>query len=140
MSWLMKNAPKLWWSEWGSQDVWRRSHERGFPGWSQKPSSRVQIQIPRWLAGSNLVFRRVRQLWDSLKRKGKVQRKETYKRTSRQQKPMVGYYEGKNTYVQRVVKSCGRSLRRFLQTRPKTIISKYLMLIEQYFFADLINA
>ena len=71
---------------------------------------------------------------------GKIQRKETYKRTSRQQKPMVGYYEGKNTYVQRVVKSCGRSLRHFLQTRPKIIISKYLMLIEQYFFADLINA
>ena len=55
MSWLMKNAPKLWWNEWGNQDVWRRSHERGVPGWSQKPSSRVQIQIPRWLAGSNLV-------------------------------------------------------------------------------------
>ena len=41
--------------------------------------------------------------------------------------------KGENTYVQRVVKSCGRSLRRFLQTRPKTIISEYLMLIEQYF-------
>ena len=25
---------------------------------------------------------------------GKIQRKETYKRTSRKQKPMVGYYEG----------------------------------------------
>ena len=31
--------------------------------------------------------------------------------------------KGTNTYVERVVKSCGRSPKHFLQTRPKIIIS-----------------
>ena len=50
----MNTAPALWWSQWGSQGGWTRSHERGSLGLSRKPSRREQNRIQRWLGGSKL--------------------------------------------------------------------------------------